>query len=26
MVLEDYPLISTEWVAQVYHTGFTNLW
>jgi hypothetical protein len=25
MVLEDYPLISTEWVAQVYHTGFTNL-
>jgi hypothetical protein len=25
MVLEDYPLISTEWIAQVYHTGFTNL-
>ena len=25
-VLEEYPLISTEWIAQVYHTGFTNLW
>ena len=24
-VLEEYPLISTEWIAQVYHTGFKNL-
>jgi hypothetical protein len=24
-VLEEYPLISTDWIAQVYHTGFTNL-
>jgi hypothetical protein len=24
-VLEKYPLISAEWIAQVYHTGFTNL-
>jgi hypothetical protein len=23
--LDTYPLISAEWVAQVYHTGFTNL-
>jgi len=25
VVLEEYPLISTDWIAQVYHTGFTNL-
>jgi len=25
VILEDYPLISTEWIAQVYHTGFNNL-
>ncbi len=25
VVLNDYPLISTDWIAQVYHTGFTNL-
>ena len=24
-VLEEYPLISTDWIAQVYHTGFRNL-
>ena len=25
-ILEDYPLISCDWIALVYHTGFTNLW
>jgi hypothetical protein len=25
VILEEYPLISTEWIAQVYHTGFTIL-
>ena len=25
MVLEKYPLISAEWITQVYHTGFKNL-
>jgi hypothetical protein len=24
-ILEEHPLISTDWVALVYHTGFTNL-
>jgi len=24
-ILEDYPLISCDWIALVYHTGFTNL-
>ena len=24
-VLEEYPLISTNWIVQVYHTGFRNL-
>jgi hypothetical protein len=24
-VLEGYPLISTDWIAQVYHTEFKNL-
>jgi hypothetical protein len=24
-ILHDYPLISTDWIAQVYHTGFMNL-
>ncbi len=24
-ILHDYPLISTDYIAQVYHTGFTNL-
>ena len=25
VILEEYPLISTEWITQVYHTGFKNL-
>ena len=25
LILEDYPLISCDWIALVYHTGFTNL-
>jgi len=25
VILEEYPLISTEWITQVYHTGFNNL-
>lgn len=24
-ILEDYPLISCDWVVLAYHTGFTNL-
>jgi len=24
-ILHDYPLISTDWIVQVYHTGFMNL-
>jgi hypothetical protein len=24
-ILHDYPLISTDYIAQVYHTGFINL-
>jgi len=24
-VLDDYPLISAQWIVQTYHTGFTNL-
>jgi hypothetical protein len=24
-ILEEYPLISTSWLALVYHTGFNNL-
>ena len=24
-ILEDYPLISCDWIALVYHTGFNNL-
>jgi hypothetical protein len=24
-VLEEYPLISTDWIVQIYHTGFKNL-
>ena len=24
-ILEEYPLISCDWIALVYHTGFTNL-
>jgi hypothetical protein len=24
-VLYEYPLISTDWIVQVYHTGFRNL-
>lgn len=24
-VLEEYPLISTDWILQVYHTGFRSL-
>jgi hypothetical protein len=25
VILEEYPLISTEWITQVYHTEFNNL-
>lgn len=25
LILDDYPLISCDWIALVYHTGFNNL-